>query len=307
MSGSENNIIREQSLRYPKLSLGLKNPKKDPELRGKADYILEVKGRIRWVLESKAPQIQIDNESIEQTWTYASHPEVRAVYFVICNGLTLSIFLTSHGPSAGALLTLPFEEFENKFQLLSNLLSPEALLHEFDSTKIDVGLPIAIGLRSLARISNGVIQLKRNSLNLRSVNDLQMYVEDGDVQRDQDGKLVASLRTIVHSQSLQELNERLGLSNFEMNSDSTELSTDQQNPTIFSYSGRAILPAGEEVPDVFTGRTNKFETNITCDVTAAARGVFADRLFRGAFEMSTRYREIGLDLTLSGIFKIHLA
>src|SRR5260370_1192102 len=44
-SGSHNNIIREQFLRYPKLSLGRKVPHRDPELRGKADYILEVDKR----------------------------------------------------------------------------------------------------------------------------------------------------------------------------------------------------------------------------------------------------------------------
>ena len=35
-------IIREQSLRYPRIYLGHKSPLKDPPLRGRADYILEV-------------------------------------------------------------------------------------------------------------------------------------------------------------------------------------------------------------------------------------------------------------------------
>ena len=46
-TGTEFDIIREQSLRYPKIFLGRKNPKKDAELRGKADYILEVRDQIR--------------------------------------------------------------------------------------------------------------------------------------------------------------------------------------------------------------------------------------------------------------------
>ena len=50
---STNTIITEQTLKYPKLSLGRKKTS-DPELRGKADYILEVDGRRRWVLEAKA-------------------------------------------------------------------------------------------------------------------------------------------------------------------------------------------------------------------------------------------------------------
>ncbi len=43
-SGTENNVIREQSLRYPRAFLGHKNPGKDPIRRGKADYILEAGG-----------------------------------------------------------------------------------------------------------------------------------------------------------------------------------------------------------------------------------------------------------------------
>jgi len=48
-SGTENNVIREQFLKYPKLSLGRKN-QKDPLLRGKADYILEAYRKVNWVM-----------------------------------------------------------------------------------------------------------------------------------------------------------------------------------------------------------------------------------------------------------------
>jgi hypothetical protein len=48
-SGTENNVIREQLLRYARALLGRKNPPKDPPLRGKADDILEVHGAVRWV------------------------------------------------------------------------------------------------------------------------------------------------------------------------------------------------------------------------------------------------------------------
>lgn len=90
-SGTENDIIREQSLRYPREFLGRKNPKKDPVLRGKADYILEAKGRVRWVIDAKAPDVLIDDDAIEQAWSYANHAEVRAVYFAVCNGRTLTV------------------------------------------------------------------------------------------------------------------------------------------------------------------------------------------------------------------------
>jgi hypothetical protein len=40
-AGTTDNIIREQSLRYPRVFLGRKKPHADPVLRGKADYIVK--------------------------------------------------------------------------------------------------------------------------------------------------------------------------------------------------------------------------------------------------------------------------
>lgn len=144
-SGTSNNVIREQSLRYPMQFLGRKDPQKDPALRGKADYILEVQQRVRWVIEAKAPEVPVGLDEIEQAWTYASHPEVRAVFFLLCNGRVLLVYRTVHGPEAPPVLSLTYEQLEQDFQVLWNLLSPEALLRDFPDVQIDVGVPI-IGL-----------------------------------------------------------------------------------------------------------------------------------------------------------------
>lgn len=55
------------------------------------------------------------------------------------------------------------------------------------------------------------------------------------------------MKTGGPSRSLQELNERLGLSTFEMTSQDTQLSSDPSRPTSFIYAHRVILPAGEKV------------------------------------------------------------
>jgi len=64
-SGTEHNVIREQSLRYPRAFIGRKDSKKDPILRGVADYILEAGSAVRWVIEAKAPDVEIDIDTIE--------------------------------------------------------------------------------------------------------------------------------------------------------------------------------------------------------------------------------------------------
>lgn len=306
-SGTTYDIIREQSLRYPLLSLGRKDPKKDPELRGKADYIMEVEKRLRWVVEAKAPQVEIGIDEIEQAWSYANHPEVRAIYFVLCNGRTLSVYRTAHGPQAETVLSLTYDRFDQDIQLLENLLGPAALMRDFPLIELDVGIPVALGLRSLARITNGVIRYQKNSLDLAVLSELQTGIRDGAVERDESGRLIAYLKTAGPSRSLQELNERLGLSTFEMTSEDTQLSSDPARPTAFVYHNRVTLPAGERILDLSTWKEVQLQMNITCDVHAEARGTYRDRTFSGAFATRMQYQGSGPVVTMSGTFEVHLA
>ena len=138
-SGTKNNIIREQSLRYPRIFLGRKKKNKDPVLRGIADYILEVDNSVRWVIEAKAPDVEIDLDSIEQAYTYANHPEVRAVYFVLSNGKHLNVYHTHSAPGSDPLLSITYEEFNDKFQIISNVLSPESIKRDFPKVECDLG------------------------------------------------------------------------------------------------------------------------------------------------------------------------
>ena len=207
ISGTRNDVIREQFLRYPRKSLGRKNSKKDPELRGKADYVLEVDKRLRWVIEAKPPSSSVSVDDIEQAWTYASHPEVRAIYFVVCNGRTLAVYRTANAPEVCAVLSLSYEKFDSDFVRLENILSPEALRRDFSDTEPDFRAPIAPGLRSIARITNGIVCFREN--NLRSVlfEELQATILEGAIQRDETGRLIAFFKTRIRSRSGRRLND----------------------------------------------------------------------------------------------------
>lgn len=54
-SGTNYNILREFPLKYPRIQLGRKKGKKDPLLRGRADYILEVDGSGRLSISTTIP------------------------------------------------------------------------------------------------------------------------------------------------------------------------------------------------------------------------------------------------------------
>ena len=222
-SGTENNVIREQSLRYPRKFLGRKDLSKDPELRGKADYILEAKRKVRWVLEAKAPDGQITQDDIEQAWSYANHPEVRAVYFVLCNGRTLKIFQTVLAPAADPLVVVSYEELPQRYAEICGILSPDSLLRDFAVSDAKTGPPIGPGLRSVVRVTGGLIQYDKMTPEIHQVLDWQNPVVGGALERDERGRLVAFLETLSPLRSVQELNEHLGLSSFEMETEDTTL------------------------------------------------------------------------------------
>jgi hypothetical protein len=76
LHGTDANIITEKTLRYEKAFLGRKNPKKDPLLVGRVDYICEIVSFGRWMVEVKGPAEAISQDAVEQAHTYASHPEL---------------------------------------------------------------------------------------------------------------------------------------------------------------------------------------------------------------------------------------
>ena len=169
---------------------------------------------------------------------------------------------------------------DTKFQVLANVFSPEAITRDFPSLDVDIGVPIARGLRSLARVTNGVIRYERNSLNFAPLNELQVGITFGAVERDENGTLVAFLKTTGPSRSPQELNERLGLARFEMVSDDAQLSEDFNQPTVLRYENTIVLPQGEEVLDISKWRKLRLLQNITCDEGQRPVDVTERDLFR---------------------------
>jgi hypothetical protein len=307
-AGNLDNIIRGQWLRYPRSLPGRKGAEKDPLLRRKADYILVAGGKIKWVIEAKAPNSELGHDEIEQAWTYANHPEVRAVYFALCNGKRIDVFQTHMGPTASPILHLDYEALgePDGAHKIQDLLSPAAILRDHPEQQIDLGPPLGPGLQSVARISNGLIRYEWNSLNYPALNEIQNGIAEGSVERDEPGRLVAFLQTAAPTRSLQELNDRLGFSSFEMSSDDRALSTDPDRPTVFVYEHALTLPAGEEMLDLSTWRRFRLPVNIHCHVVAKATGVLRDRQLAGKFSSELDFGE-QMKVQMTGSFTVHLA
>ena len=115
----QENIIRSKTLQHPFLKIG---SKKRP-INLIPDYTLKVENNFAWVLDAKSPNQKIINDdNVEQVYSYATHPEIRSNYFALCNGLEFSVFRTAD--TDRPILFFEIENIENHWEELKQLLAP---------------------------------------------------------------------------------------------------------------------------------------------------------------------------------------
>ncbi len=116
---TQENIVRSKTLQHPFLKIG---SKKRP-VNLVPDYTLKVENNFAWVLDAKAPNQKIINDdNVEQVYSYASHPEIRSNYFALCNGLEFSVYRTADTDKP--VLFFGLENIEANWEDLKLLLAP---------------------------------------------------------------------------------------------------------------------------------------------------------------------------------------
>jgi hypothetical protein len=227
--GTEADIVREHSLRYPALQLGRKSLK-DPPLRGRADYILQVFGYTRWVLEAKPPTDPVEADQIEQALSYARHPEVGGCYAAICNGHIFSLHDTRHSAEHPPLLHFDITNLSDLIDKLRNILSPYAIKRDHPIVRIDTGITLGGNLRSLEYIDGGCVEYKtctwdlssmpislQSSINLNFIamkNRIVGYramIEGGSIERYFSGQIVAKIAFFKIHANLDKMSNAMSL------------------------------------------------------------------------------------------------
>jgi len=119
---NQSNIVRSKTLEHPFLKIGSR--KKRP-IKLIPDYALKVANNFAWVLDAKSPDKRInEQDSIEQVYSYASHPEIRSTYFALCNGLKFSLYRRES--TNKPMLYFSIDEIEYYWEKLCLLLSPSS-------------------------------------------------------------------------------------------------------------------------------------------------------------------------------------
>jgi len=115
------NIVRSMTLLHPFLKIG---SKKRP-ITLIPDYALKVEGNFAWILDAKAPNQKIINDdNVEQVFSYAYHPEIKSTYFALCNGLEFSLYRTASTDLP--ILFFKVDEIEQYWKELVQYLSPDS-------------------------------------------------------------------------------------------------------------------------------------------------------------------------------------
>jgi hypothetical protein len=249
--GTDATILTEKTLRYDRAFLGRKNPKKDPSLVGRADYVCEVVSYGRWIVEVKAPSEELSQDVVEQAHTYAAHPEIAASFFLITNGRKFRLFET-------AMLERPalewdFEDEDDNLLRLFNTLSPAAFRKRAKITLVDPGKPLGRGVASRMRIMGGEITYEEHSgshpfLKGSAVNGLVLPVTGGYVTRAEDKRIVGHVCVAKVAAFMQELNAAIGASDdYDFFSATEYISDDPEHPSIFQNFETNLVPAGKMI------------------------------------------------------------
>lgn len=82
-------IIRSFALPHPYVYIGTKKN----NIKIIPDYLLMIDDKHKWILDTKGPSENIlSGKNVEQAYSYAIHPEIRASVYALCNGHQIAIF-----------------------------------------------------------------------------------------------------------------------------------------------------------------------------------------------------------------------
>lgn len=158
-----NRIIRSRSLAHPFVQIGTRRN----EVKIIPDYLLEISGKPQWILDAKGPNEKIHKgTNVEQAFSYAIHPDVRAFTYALCNGHDLVVFSINRSQP---VLDIPLKELPKHLDQLKQTLSPMAFIdparlkykpdfglycHKIGNTESVAQHFYRIGIPSIAKIND---------------------------------------------------------------------------------------------------------------------------------------------------------
>ena len=297
--GTENDILREFTLSYDRNFLGRKK-KNDQPLRGRADYVLVVTGSGRWVLEIKAPSIQIDQDALEQAISYARHPEISGTYAAVLNGKRFIVMHNSQRSTDEPIIDLAVSTPNDLALHVQNILSPASIRRDCTPPVVDLGQPLAKGLRSSAVITGGAIRYssftwecdfplpddaKQNlDETCRRMASNRLSITGGRVWRDETSRIRSKLDWSVPHDAMLQFAQDKRLLDVEYISLGETVSDNPEKPTVFDVVGKFHVSEGETLFDIVRWDTVTAGIATSMTYRGQATGHIRDNRFAGHFQ-----------------------
>ncbi|HVZ99261.1 MAG TPA: hypothetical protein VG841_02975 [Caulobacterales bacterium] len=287
--GASANIRTDYSLRYSKVQLGRKNPR-DPDLPGprKPDYICEVISYGRFVVETKAGDEALTDESASQAYSYAAHPEIAAFYFLLANGREFRLY--EYGNPTKPVLQWSFEETDDHWVAIQNLIGPAAIQRRAGILRPDPAKPLALGLDSTAEIVGGSLLYHESSSGNPTLVEpdlmagMQASVLGRSVYRNSDQLITAELELAGPYSTWTEINKAVGWETFKFSCADEFLSVDRDRPSILQNVAEATLPPGLRMRPLPNMDEIQVPLEMELKVFTQAVGYLDGRRFVGAFD-----------------------
>ena len=114
----DSRVVRSRSLVHPYAALGSQQRK----VSIVPDYLFLSDGKPYWVLDAKSPTEEITkSKHVEQAYSYAIHPEVRAELYALCNGKEFALYSVKQ---FDPILKFKLSEIELYWDSIYRILNP---------------------------------------------------------------------------------------------------------------------------------------------------------------------------------------
>lgn len=171
-----------------------------------------------------------------------------------------------------------------------------------DVGQFENGQPIGPRLQASGRIYKGEVRYTKSSMPMQALLEMAIPVDRGEIVRNEQGHLEATIWMKHPMMSMREMSEKLGLDgSVRLVSQSATLSIDPTQPTVFEGSRLIVLPKGTEIPSLdVIGKKNVMPVTVIAASCMRISGHLRDKIFAGDFVLNTEYSVLGLTLALEG-------
>ena len=254
-----NQINRERVIRYPFRYLGRKGKKGEIALSAKPDYELDAGPNHRVVIEAKSTKTTISDDDIDQAYSYAAHPEVKAVNYIVTNARKFLVFHTYNANPYQPIFSIDYVTLKHLPESLMFLL-PESVQNNFPLPRKDFGVPILKGGTSSKMRGTG--QLAFSHGGNRILGEYQIMeslpkhpsdISECVIARDEQGYIKIHFDSMSQNAYIRDFQEKMGFNTINAVSHDKYISTDVATPTLFTGDYNLILEAGTDMLNPETG------------------------------------------------------